>query len=98
MDDLSQIHVPERLDGENSAQYALRRKASAHVASRRKLVVSYGNRYTAPPARRARRIAVRAVGIRQFKRLARLHRFIASGQPLSPVYARLADTLGKEAA
>lgn len=61
---MTNLHTPERLPGESFDKYRERRAASRRAA---RLGMKLA-RHTASAHRRARRAAVKAVGIRQYKR------------------------------
>ena len=66
---MTNLHTPERLPGESFDKYRERRAASRRAASRRAAKLGRRVARHAPSAyRRARRTAVKAVGIRQYKR------------------------------
>jgi hypothetical protein len=86
---MSKVHVPERLEGESQAEYNDRRRMSQRLARRGRLLAGPKERYAAPAQRRTRRNLVKAIGLRQLKRLTRARVFAKAGTA-NAVYARIA--------
>lgn len=65
---LLNVHVPERLEGESVDAYHTRRRWSKQFAGQTTVLTAYPMRHRVDAMRAARRKAVRAIGIRQYKK------------------------------